>query len=108
VIAGSNAAGGNMVFGNLPRSNTLKVLGLELLSVGDFVPVDGSYEVLSDADGERFAEFIFRDGQLVGAILIGHGPCHTGVKKAVEDGEGYASELASGLTACDLLDQFSR
>jgi nitrite reductase (NADH) large subunit len=106
-IAGSNAAGAEMEFKNLPRSNTLKVLGLDLLSIGDFMALDGSYEVLTDQDGDRFARFVFRDGRLLGAILIGHGSCHTATKKAVEDGRGYAGELAVGLTARQLLEQLS-
>lgn len=105
-IAGANAAGAEQVFANLPRSNTLKVLGLDLLSVGDFAVPDGSYESLIERDGDRFAQFVFRDGSLAGAILIGHGPCHVAVKKAVETGQGFAAELAAGWTAPRFLELF--
>jgi nitrite reductase (NADH) large subunit len=105
-IAGANAAGAQQVFANLPRSNALKVLGLDLLSVGDFAVPDGSYESLIEQAGERFAQFVFRDGRLLGAILIGHGACHVATKKAVESGQGFAAELAAGWTAARFLELF--
>ncbi|MDX9980725.1 MAG: FAD-dependent oxidoreductase [Lentisphaeria bacterium] len=105
-IAGANAAGAEQVFANLPRSNTLKVLGLDLLSVGDFAVSDGSYDSRIERDGQRFAQFVFRDGRLLGAILIGHGSCHAAVKKAVETGQGFTAELAAGRTAARFLELF--
>jgi len=106
-IAGANAAGGETVFENLPRSNTLKILGLDLLSIGDFAVIDGSYDVMTEQNDKQFAQFVFHDGRLVGAILIGHGECHTAVKKAIEGGRGFSGELASGMGACQLVDLLS-
>lgn len=103
MIAGNNAAGGEMAFANLPRSNTLKVLGLDLLSVGEFAVPDGSYDLRVDQNGDRFAQFVFRDGRLLGAILIGHGECHAATKKAVETGRGFSGELAAGYSAAQFL-----
>ena len=37
-IAGRNLAGASAEFGGLPRSNTLKVLGLDLFSIGQIMP----------------------------------------------------------------------
>ena len=106
-IAGANAAGGELVFENLPRSNTLKILGLDLLSIGDFAVIDGSYDVLTEESDRQFAQFVFHDGRLAGAILIGHGECHTAVKKAIEGGRGFSGELAGGIGARQLVDLLS-
>ena len=52
-------------------SNTLKVLGLDLFSIGQFNPQDASFRTFDqEADG-RYCRFVFRDNRLVGAVLAG-------------------------------------
>ena len=50
-IAGMNMAGGCVEFGGIPRSNTLKVLGLDLFSIGQINPEDASFRTFDQADG---------------------------------------------------------
>jgi len=70
-IAGMNAVGGQAEFAGIPRSNTLKVLSFDLFSIGQVHPDDGSYLSFEALEDDRYHYFVFRDGQLVGAILLG-------------------------------------
>lgn len=83
-IAGLNAAGRKVQFGGIPRSNSLKVLGVELFSIGVVEAEGTGFEVIDqEADG-RYLRFVFRDSRLVGAILLGETEAKTPVKKAIE------------------------
>ena len=83
-IAGMNAAGLSTVYGGQPRSNTLKVLGLDLMSIGKFEPTDGSFVVVDQKTDDRYLHFVFQDGVLVGAILLGDASAGAAVKTAIE------------------------
>ena len=67
-IAGMNVAGAKAEFGGIPRSNTLKVLGINLFSIGLISPEDASYPVLEHEEGGAYYCFIFRDNFLAGVI----------------------------------------
>ncbi len=92
-IAGMNAAGETVEFGGLPRSNTLKVLGLDLFSIGKIEPDDGSYTIIEEDSESRLLRFMFHDNKLVGAILLGDASAAAGVKKAVESGADLSEIL---------------
>lgn len=98
-IAGLNALGIDTPFGGVSRSNTLKVLGVEMLSIGQFTPEDGSYRVIYEHDGNVFRHFVFRDGKMVGCILLGDTEPSTRIKQAIE-GEKDFSGLLSGTPDC--------
>jgi len=83
-IAGMNALGGGVEFGGIPRSNALKVLEVELFSIGQIQPEDASYETIDQAGDNGYFRFVFRDSHLVGAILLGDATVAPRVKKAVE------------------------
>lgn len=91
-IAGMNAVGGDAEFGGIPRSNMLKVLGLDMLSIGRFEPEDGSYQVIEGGNG-AYARFVFRDGCMVGAVLLGDTSLSGGIKKAVESRKEFSGLL---------------
>jgi len=101
-IAGMNAAGRGVEFGGIPRSNTLKALGLDLLSIGTFEPADGSYDVLEDEAGGAYARFVFHDGRMVGAILLGDTSVTSPVKRAIETGADFSGLLKQRPTASDV------
>ncbi len=89
-IAGLNAAGAEVAFGGMPRSNTLKVLGVELTSIGRFEPLDGSYRVIGRETEDAFHHFVFHDGRLAGAILMGQAnSCAAAARKAVEKRQSF-------------------
>jgi nitrite reductase (NADH) large subunit len=103
-IAGMNAAGAKAEFGGIPRSNALKVLHLELFSIGQIEPVDGSYDTIEKEIDEQYFRFVYRDSHLVGAILLGDAKLATQVKKAVEGKHDFSDLLAKHPAAGDVLD----
>jgi len=105
-IAGMNAAGENMEFGGIPRSNTIKVLGVDLLSIGKFEAEDGSDIVIEDRLDGQYCRFVFRDSYLVGAILYGNTGVGAGVKKAIENKKDFSGVLAENPSASDVWASF--
>ena len=88
-----NAAGANTEFGGMPRSNTLKVLGVDLLSTGQFEADDGSFDVIESREGDTYRRFVFRDGQLRGAILLGDASLSPVLRKATENRTDFSELL---------------
>ena len=84
VIAGLNALGSKIEFAGIPRSNILKVLDFELFSIGQVHPRDGSFQTFDLRDSGQYRCFIFRDGQLVGAILLGEMRLAAAIKNLIE------------------------
>ena len=106
-IAGMNAAGLNVEFGGVPRSHTLKVLGLDTFSIGQFLPQDGSYRaVAEEVDGKYFG-FVFRDGVLVGANLVGSAALAGALKKAIETRTDFSGLLEKHPSAGEIAGYLS-
>jgi len=106
-IAALNALGLPTPFGGLPRSNTVKALGLDLTSIGQFLPDDGSYQVIEEETPGAYRSFVVHDGRLVGAILIGHATLAAPVKKAIESGLSLGDLLRRSPTAAELAAQIT-
>ncbi len=98
-IAGRNLAGAGEAFTGLPRSSTLKVLGLDAFSVGQIAPAESGGRVLEQELEGRYYRFVFQENRLVGAILLGDLQPMTAAKRAVEEKRDCASVLRSGATA---------
>ena len=92
-IAALNALDIPTVFGGIPRSNTIKALGLDLTSIGKFMPEDGSYTLIEKEEGNSYIEFIFHDSKMVGTILIGHAELATVAKKAIDSAMDFSELL---------------
>lgn len=107
-IAGFNAAGVPTIFGGLPRSNMIKVLGVDLLSIGQFEVPDGSYAIVEELRGEKYFRFVFHDGHLVGAILLGDAGAGVAVKKAVEGRLDFATLLSNDPSVDQVLKHLDR
>ncbi len=101
-IAGMNAVGQQVGFGGIPRSNTLKVLGVDLFSIGKFAPEDGSYIVFEEKSEQEYVCFVFHDSHLVGAILYGETVCSAGVKKAIESKKDFSKLLKNKFVVKDI------
>jgi len=57
--------------GSLPR-NALEILGLLFISMGIVrVPAHPEWETTVDRHGQNYRKLVFRQGRLVGAILVG-------------------------------------
>ena len=107
-IAGMNASGLTALYGGQPRSNTLKVLGLDLMSIGTFEPVDGSYVVIDESSEDRYCRFVLHDGRLVGAILLGDASRGAAVKTAIETRLDFSELLLGTPRAADVAERAER
>ncbi len=106
-IVGMNAAGQHAEFGGIPRSNTLKVLGADLLSIGQFEPEDASYLALDSEQDGIYYRFVFRDGCMVGAVLLGDTSVSGAVKKAIETKRDFSGTLRTNPSAYDIVRELS-
>ncbi|HOJ92552.1 MAG TPA: FAD-dependent oxidoreductase [Dictyoglomaceae bacterium] len=72
-IVGKNMIGERTVYKGTIPSNTLKVTGIDLTSIGEIMPEGTGYEILKRKDEERglYRKLIFKENILVGAILLG-------------------------------------
>jgi len=103
-IAGLNAAGLNVEFGGVPRSHTLKVVGLDTFSIGQFTPQDGSYTVVASEEDGGYQSFVFHDSRLVGANLAGNTALASALKKAIEGKSDFSALLAKHATAAGIAE----
>lgn len=101
-IAGMNAMGGHTEFGGIPRSNTLKVLDLEMFSIGQIQPLDGSYEVVEQQTDSGYLRFVFHDSHMIGGILLGDAQDAPRVKKAIEGRTDFSRLLLKRPSARDV------
>jgi nitrite reductase (NADH) large subunit len=101
-IAGMNAAGKKVEFGGIPRATTIKVLGVDLLSIGKFNPDDGSDIVIEEKKGKQYSRFLFRDSHLEGSILYGNTSIGGAVKKAVENKQDFSGLLKKKPKCADI------
>ncbi|MFC1498277.1 FAD-dependent oxidoreductase [Verrucomicrobiota bacterium] len=101
-IAGLNALGSKTSFGGVPRSNALKVLGIDMFSIGQFTPEDGSYQVFHKQESGVFRYFVFHDGKMVGCILLGDAESTTQVKKAIEGRKDFSGLLSDHPSCADV------
>jgi len=107
-IAGFNAAGSRTEFGGIPRMNTLKVLGIKLFSIGVIQPDDGSYTEIVDQDNGKYRRFLFHDGLLAGAILIGDTRLAAAATRASKEHMDFSDVIhgeASIANVADYLEQ---
>ena len=84
LIAGANAVGGSGEFSGIPMTNRIKVLDVELFSIGQIQANDAStrlFEVQSDGNYRGLA---CHDGQVVGAVLYGDMQLMGPLQEAVE------------------------
>jgi nitrite reductase (NADH) large subunit len=94
-IAGMNAAGSNVSFAGIPRSNILKVLDVNMFSIGQVHPDDASYRTLENSDLEEYRLLVFRDSHLVGAILVGDTTVAPKLKQLIESQADCTELLAA-------------
>jgi nitrite reductase (NADH) large subunit len=85
-VAGINAAGGQAEYAPVPPSNRLKVMDVDVFSIGEFSCRDASYRCFEESDERTFRRFVVRDGRLVGAVLYGDTKAAGPVTDAVERG----------------------
>ena len=72
-IAGNNIAGVDTVYSGTTPSTTLKIVGIDLTSIGNVNPEGEGFKELIREDGsnEVYKKLVIKDGKIVGAILLG-------------------------------------
>jgi len=106
-VAGVNSVGLEAEFSGLPRSNTMKVLDFDLVSLGEVVPRDGSYLGFEVEKERKYQQFLFRDGTLVGAILAGDGRLGPTLKQAMEKRLNFTDLLTRNPAGEDVAEFFA-
>jgi nitrite reductase (NADH) large subunit len=102
-IAGMNAAGQAAVFTALPRSNTLKVLGYDLFSIGRIAAQDSADQMIDAEIDGKYACFVVRENCLVGSILLGDISLSSKTRKVVEERQDCSVVLNKQAGARDIL-----
>ncbi len=71
-VAGVNMAGGSGSYRGTTVSNTLKIVGMDLTSIGE-IDAEGKLECIVRSDRERgvYSKMTFKEEKIVGCILLG-------------------------------------
>ncbi len=85
MIAGLNAVGGTADFSGLPPTTRLKVLDVDLFSIGALALPDASYRLVEERDGGTYRGLVIRDGRIVGAALLGDSSLAAPLTEAVRE-----------------------
>jgi NAD(P)H-nitrite reductase large subunit len=100
-VAAINAVGGDRELVPTPPVTMLKVVGVDVASIGDFDAAgpDDVVVVVQDDEDARYRKLVVRDGRVVGAILVGAPHDLPAVQHAIERGvevTGILDRLRAG------------
>ena len=98
-VAADNAVGGDKTYGGSIPFTILKVVGVELTSVGRFEQQAGDRVVALEEPGGRYRKLVIADGRIVGAILLGYSQEVALVRTAINRGfdvRGVIDSLDAG------------
>ena len=101
-IAGYNAVNHEKTFTEDPPSARLKVLGIDLLSVGQITAQEGD-KILAQQTNGNYASFVFHESKLVGAILLGDTSLAVLVQNAVDAHQDFSQAFAQGITTAEFM-----
>jgi nitrite reductase (NADH) large subunit len=93
-VAGANmASGGSASYHGTVPSTTLKVVGLDLTSIGIINGKEEDLEEVRKVDPVRgtYEKLVFQDGRIVGAVLLGTRERLPAVSKLIKEGTDVAS-----------------
>jgi nitrite reductase (NADH) large subunit len=94
-VAADNAVGGDKAYvGSIPFT-MLKVVGVELTSVGRFEEQAGDDVVAIEEPGGKYRKLVIEDGRIVGAILLGYSQEVAAVRTAINRGFHVAGVMDS-------------
>ncbi len=94
-VAADTAAGGDKAYKGVVPVTILKVVGIELTSIGHFERTAPDDEVIAlEGDGgTKYRKLVISGGQIVGAILLGYGREVTPVRTAITKGADVTPHL---------------
>nr|MDP8942836.1 FAD-dependent oxidoreductase [Actinomycetota bacterium] len=101
-VAALNAVGGDDAFSGWTPITVLKVVGVDLTSIGRLEPAadDDLVITIEEIDRDRYAKLLVSDGRIVGAILLGY-PREAPAVSAAIKGELDVSDRIEALRAGD-------
>jgi nitrite reductase (NADH) large subunit len=105
-VAGSNAANQPTTFRAVPPATILKVLGIDLFSIG---AVNDPDAMLVDQESDRtYIGFLFKNGRMTAAILLGDARLASRVKKAIEEQYRFDDLLAETGSVADIVQALNQ
>jgi len=96
-IAGQNAAGNEASFLGDPPSTRLKVLGVDVFSIGQFSPSQDGDRLVAESKDGIYQSFLFREGKMIGSILLGDASMANKVKAAIEGKRDFTALLGENV-----------
>jgi nitrite reductase (NADH) large subunit len=96
-VAAVNAVGGDRRYEGVVPVTILKVVGIELTSIGRFQATAPDEEViaLEDGSGAKYRKLVIADGRIVGAILLGYTREVAPVRTAIMRGFDVTAHLGA-------------
>lgn len=91
-IAGQRITGMDTQFLGVSRTNILKVVGIDMISIGELSILDESYYQYEKETTDGYITFILRDGKIVGSIVMGDKTLSVKVKMAIDKGVDFPRE----------------
>ena len=94
-VAADTVAGGEKTYTGMVPVTILKVVGVELTSIGTFEPTSPDDEViaLEDESGTKYRKLVISGGRIVGAILLGYQADVAPVRAAITAGTDVGRHL---------------
>ena len=83
-IAGTNIAGGNMIYKGTTMANTLKVVGIDLASAGD-IDAENRLEAKTVTDEKVYKKIVLENDQIIGCIMLGDTKGFNKITKAMSE-----------------------
>jgi nitrite reductase (NADH) large subunit len=108
-VAGCNAAGGSESFPGLPMSHSLKVVDLDVFSIGSSRPESATMsEITRPVDPPNYAKLVVDRGIVVGAVLMGDTTLSAKLKTWVTERRDVSSILAANNSPEAIFSQLER
>jgi nitrite reductase (NADH) large subunit len=102
-IAGMNSVNQQAAFPGIPRSNKLKVLGFDLMSIGSISPdAAGDHIVDGDINGNYYS-FIVNETKLSGAIFLGDASLGQKTKDLIGEAKEFPGIDKEGITVDEIV-----
>jgi len=83
-IAGTNMAGGNLIYKGTTMANSLKVVGVDLASAGD-IDAENEKESRVVTDDKVYKKIVMENNQIVGCIMLGDTKAFNKITKAMSE-----------------------
>lgn len=111
-IAGQNAAGGEVVYDGTIPASVLKVIGIELTSLGRFNKKEETEEEICSPlpHDNNYKKLLLQDNYIIGAIIYGNNQLGSAIEMIMKKKKQLTSEIISAIrnNNWDSLVDFSR